>query len=94
MAVTAVARAGWTQAELEDLLLELLADLLDHDAADLRPELLEKGALMPVDSLDLFDVLQEFRKRTGLCIPVRKLRSRTMRSVRLFAQFAAREGRS
>jgi acyl carrier protein len=46
---------------------------------------------MPVDSLDLFDVLAEFRQRTGLTIPKRKLRRDTMRSVGAFASFAARE---
>jgi acyl carrier protein len=87
-------RTGWTEAEITDLVVELLADLLAEDADDMRAELLEKGSGMPVDSLDLFDVLAEFRQRTGLRIPKRKLRKHTMRSVRAFAEFAAREATS
>ncbi|MGA2927144.1 MAG: hypothetical protein ABSG43_14300 [Solirubrobacteraceae bacterium] len=49
--------------------------------------------MMPVDSLDLMDILVEFRQCTGLRIPKKKLRRRDMRSVRAFAQFAAREAR-
>lgn len=80
-----------TESQIADLVIELLGDLLKTDPDDLRSELLSKGAAMPVDSLDLFDVLVEFRQRTGLKIPKRKLRRRTMRSVTAFAEFAARE---
>jgi len=81
-----------TETEIADLVIELLADLLKTDSDDLRTELLSKGAAMPVDSLDLFDILVEFRQRTELKIPKPKLRRRTMRSVTAFAEFAAREG--
>jgi acyl carrier protein len=84
-------QTGWSEAQISDLVVGLLADLLHEDAGDLRAELLEKGGGMPVDSLDLFDVLAEFRQRTGLTIPKRKLRRDTMRSVGAFASFAARE---
>lgn len=84
-------QTGWTEAQISVLVVELLADMLHEDAGDLHAELLEKGGAMPVDSLDLFDVLAEFRQRTGLTIPKRKLRRDTMRSVGAFASFAARE---
>lgn len=84
-------QTGWSEAQISDLVVELIADLLHEDAGDLRAEMLEKGGGMPVDSLDLFDVLAEFRQRTGLTIPKRKLRRDTMRSVGAFASFAARE---
>jgi acyl carrier protein len=87
-------QTGWTEAQITDLVVELLADLLHEEAGDLRAELLVKGGGMPVDSLDLFDVLAEFRQRTGLKIPKRKLRRQTMRSVGAFAAFAAREATS
>lgn len=80
-----------TETEIADLIIELLASLLHKDPDDLRTELEAKGTGMPVDSLDLFDVLVEFRQRTGLKIPKRKLRRRTMRSVSAFAEFVARE---
>lgn len=84
----------WTEDRVVALVLELLADLLDRDRDELERELLEAGSGMPVDSLDLFDILVEFRQRTGLRIPKNKLRRRDMRSVRAFAQFAVRKGRS
>jgi acyl carrier protein len=84
---------AWTAAEVEDLVIELLGDFLKEDPEQLRKKLVDKGAGMPVDSLDLFDVLQDLRKRTGLRIPVRKLRRQTMRSVKLFAKFVEQEAR-
>jgi len=92
MSTTTTAPAtAWTETEISELVVELLGDLLNTEPDDLRAELLAKGTAMPVDSLDLFDVLVEFRQRTGLTIPKRKLRRRTMRSVAAFAEFAARE---
>jgi acyl carrier protein len=90
-ATTTALVPAWTETRISELVIELLGDLLKTDPADLRDELLAKGGAMPVDSLDLFDVLVEFRQRTGLTIPKRKLRRRTMRSVAAFAEFAARE---
>lgn len=90
-AVTTAPARTWTETQITELMIELLGDLLKTDPDDLRAELLEKGSAMPVDSLDLFDVLVEFRQRTGLSIPKKKLRRRTMRSISAFAEFAARE---
>lgn len=94
MAITTTAPSPattWTADRIAELIVGLLADLLDEDRDDLQRELLEKGSAMPVDSLDLMDVLVEFRQQTGLSIPKKKLRRRDMRSVRAFAEFAARE---
>ena len=88
-----VVQTHWTIKELEDLTLELLAELLHKDAAVLRGELEAKGAGMPVDSLDMFDILKEFHQRTGLKIPKKKVRRQTLRSVRAFAEFVAKEGK-
>jgi acyl carrier protein len=84
---------AWTETRVEELVVELLGDLLKRDPDELRADLLSKGGAMPVDSLDLFDILVEFRKRTGLRIPKRKLRRQTMRSVKAFSAFAAQEAR-
>lgn len=89
--VTTAPMQTWTETQITELMIELLGNLLKTDPDDLRTGLLAKGAAMPVDSLDLFDVLVEFRQRTGLSIPKKKLRRRTMRSVTAFAEFAARE---
>jgi acyl carrier protein len=85
--------AVWTEQAIEGLVIDLLAALLNQQSAGLRQELVGKGADMPIDSLDLFDVLAEFRQRTGITIPKRKLRRETMRSVTKFAKFVAEEGR-
>lgn len=81
-----------TVESLTALTIELLADLLCEDPAALAVELGARGSQMPVDSLDMFDILQEFRRRTGITLPVRKLKRNTLRSVRAFAEFAAAEG--
>jgi acyl carrier protein len=90
--LAASAEAVWTATRIEELVIELLAALLSEDRDNLRRRLLDEGEHMPVDSLDLFDILVEFRERTGLRLPVRKLGRQTMRSVRLFAEFAEKEG--
>jgi acyl carrier protein len=78
----------WTVNAIEELTIELIADLLDRDVVQLSRELRTKAPTMPVDSLDMFDILQEFRDRTGLKLPVRQIRRNTLRSVRAFAEFA------
>lgn len=80
-----------TVEEITALTVELLADQLHEDPGDLRRVLEEKGAGMPVDSLDMFDILQEFRSRTGLTLPVKKLKRHTLRSVSAFSDFVLNE---
>ena len=92
-AVEARTETAWTAIEIEGVVVSLLASLLKQDATDLRGELLAAGSQMPVDSLDLFDVLVEFRQLTGITLPKRKLRRQFMRSVKAFADFASKEGR-
>jgi acyl carrier protein len=82
------------QADAEDVVLELLAELRKTSVAELRQELGAAGEGMPVDSLDMFDVLVEFRQRTRITIDKKKLRRRTMRSVEAFAQFATKDAPS
>jgi acyl carrier protein len=89
----AVAQTHWTGTEIQELTLELLGDLLGKDPTALRGELLMKGAAMPVDSLDMFDILKEFHERTGLKIPKKKVRRQTLRSVTVFAEFVAKEAK-
>lgn len=79
------------QTDAEEIVLELLADLRKTSVGELRQELGAAGEGMPVDSLDMFDVLVEFRQRTGITIDKKKLRRRTMRSVEAFAQFATKD---
>lgn len=81
----------WTQTAIEALVLTLLAEQMGEDQEALAMRLQEKGGGMPIDSLEMFDMLAEFRKNTGLKIPVKKLKKNTLRSVRAFADFAAKE---
>jgi acyl carrier protein len=92
MSVVVERTRTWTKQAIEKLIIELLADEEGKDPGAMRKQLAEKGAALPVDSLAMFDILVEFRKRTGLTIPKRKLRRHTMRSVKAFAEFAAQEG--
>lgn len=82
-----------TTEQITALTVELLADLLHRDPPDLRHELEGKGTLMPVDSLDMFDILQEFRTRTGLTLPVKSLKRNTLRSVGAFSEFVLNEAK-
>jgi acyl carrier protein len=82
----------WNQSAIEGIVLTLLAEQMEEDQGELTTRLQEKGAGMPIDSLEMFDMLAEFRKITGLKIPVKKLKKNTLRSIRAFAEFAAREG--
>jgi len=82
-----------TIEEVTTLTIELLSDLLQQDPTVMRRELAGKGALMPVDSLDMFDILQEFRTRTGLTLPVKSLKRETLRSVGAFARFVRDEAK-
>jgi acyl carrier protein len=91
---TAPPGTAWTEDRVTEFVIDLLADLLEEDRGQLAHDLRERGSMMPVDSLDMMDILLEFRQRTGLRIPKKKLRRRDMRSVRAFARFAAREARS
>jgi acyl carrier protein len=79
------------QTDAEHVVLELLASLRKTSVPELREELGAAGEGMPVDSLDMFDVLVEFRQRTGITIDKKQLRRRTMRSVEAFAQFATKD---
>ncbi len=80
----------WTVEALEGLTVELMADLLGREVGELSHELRTKAPTMPVDSLDMFDIVQEFRHRTGLKLPLHEIRSDTLRSVHSFAEFAVR----
>lgn len=82
-----------TTEQITALTIELLADQLQRDPSDLRREMGGKGALMPVDSLDMFDILLEFRSRTGLTLPVKSLKRNTLRSVGAFTEFVLNEAK-
>jgi acyl carrier protein len=79
---------------IAEIVMQLLGELLGEEVEVLRKRLLENGPTMPVDSLDLLDVLAEFRKITGLQVPLRKLQRHTLRSIKSFSEFVAKEGQT
>jgi acyl carrier protein len=70
---------------LKEVLIEILVTYLGVS----RSQLEESGPGMPVDSLDLFDVLPEFWKATGLKVPTKELRRRNMRSIDSFIAYVS-----
>lgn len=82
---------AWTEERVSALVLDLLADLLSEAREDLQFRLTAAGSGMPVDSLDMMDIIAEFRQRTGITIRRSKLRPHHMRSVRAFAGFVSSE---
>jgi acyl carrier protein len=91
---TATVAPSMTLHEVEELVLELVGALLHESVADLKTRLVADGPGMPIDSLDLFDVVSDFRAKTGLKLPPRKMKRATMRSVRAFAEFVVAEASS
>jgi acyl carrier protein len=73
------------QDSAEALVIELLAEEFSRDSDDVRSELEGEGPQMPVDSLDILDILQALEDRTGLRVKADKKTGRSMRSVRDFA---------
>lgn len=66
------------------MILDLLAGVLDQDAADLRRELERRSSELPIDSLDAVEILVQLEDRFGIQLDDREA-SRTMRSVRSLA---------
>lgn len=79
----------WTVPALRQVLLDILAPYLGTTSGELAVELAARGPGRPIDSLDLFDVLPDFWKATGLKVPTKELRRRTMRSIDAFIAYVA-----
>jgi acyl carrier protein len=73
-----------TQAEVEDVILELLAQETGSDPETLREELLAEGAEMPYSSLVLVQFVVELEKRYGVRVP--DTAASALRSVSTFAE--------
>lgn len=71
--------------EIEELILELLAEDAGRPVAALRDELLERGAMMPVDSLLAAEVLARVQERVGVELPATAETALALRSVRTYA---------
>lgn len=71
--------------EIEELILELLAEEARRPVGELREELLERGEMMPVDSLLAAEVVARVQERVGVELPATAETARALRSVRTFA---------
>lgn len=75
-----------TLAEIEDLIVRLLAEDAGRDPQEFRMELEAAGEMMPVDSLLAAEVLVRVQIATGVGdLPATAETSRALRSVRTFA---------
>jgi acyl carrier protein len=79
--------------QIEELLIRLLADELDEDPEELREQLQEGGAAMPIDSLQLLEIVPALRKETKLSLLTSKLTRKATKSVGAFAHYIAHEAK-
>lgn len=75
-----------TQAEVEDLILELLARRLVTERDSLREELLAKGSDMPFSSVILVEFVTELERRYGVRLPYTTAAAAALGSVVTFAR--------
>ena len=75
-----------TEAEVEDLILDLLAREYNKDRETLREELLAKGADMPFSSVVLVEFVVELETRYGVRVPHTTMAANALRSVSTFAR--------
>lgn len=74
-----------SSTEVEDLIIELLAANAGRDPADLRAELANAGAELPVDSLLAVEVLNRVQEVCAVRLSANEETARAMRSIRAYA---------
>lgn len=74
-----------TRVEIEDLILELLAEQAGLSVEDLRAELMALGEEMPLDSLLAVEILVRVQEATGVVLPATEETAAALLSVRGFA---------
>jgi acyl carrier protein len=79
--------------QIEELLINLLADELDENPEELRERLQEHGAAMPIDSLQLLEIVPALRQETNLTLLTSKLTRKATKSVGAFAHYIAHEAK-
>lgn len=71
--------------DVEDIIIELLAEQSGRDAAELRHELEEGGEELPIDSLLAAEVLARVEERLGISLPATAEAAESLKSVTAFA---------
>lgn len=74
------------QREVEDLIIDLLAQDAGRSAADLRRELDELGESLPIDSLLAAEVVTRVEERCGVTYPATAESAKHLGSVTAFAR--------
>jgi acyl carrier protein len=80
-----------TQADIEELILELLAEEAGLTVAELRAQLIALGSEMPLDSLLAVEILVRVQDATGVVLPATEETARALLSVREFAAAVLRK---
>ncbi|MCH0573074.1 acyl carrier protein [Streptomyces sp. MUM 136J] len=75
---------------IASVVIEFLAELQEKTAAQVRTELEDGGAELPVDSLLIVEILTRVEERYSIAIPADRQSAEATRSVRAFAR-AVRE---
>lgn len=74
------------QREVEDLIIDLMAQDAGRTPADLREELQARGEALPIDSLLAAEIIARIEERLGIRYPATAESARNLGSVRAFAQ--------
>jgi acyl carrier protein len=85
----AVGEGSVSTEEVEDIVIELLAERHGMEAAELRERLQGLGELMPVDSVVMVTVLIAVEQRYGVRVAADEETARSLCSVREFAWVVA-----
>lgn len=80
-----------TQAEVEDVVIRLLAEESGVEAQQMRAELEEAGSDLPIDSLLIVEILTRVEAECGLRLPLDSTLARSMCSVTAFSTIVADE---
>lgn len=78
------------QSEVEDAILKLVAEQEGRQIQDLRRELLERGLEMPIDSLQLVEILVALEQRFDVRLPESQVTARSLQSVKALAALVCR----
>ena len=79
-----------SQAEIEDLIVSLLAEHAGVSVVELRAQLIALGDEMPLDSLLAVEILVRVQEATGVELPATEETAQALLSVRGFASVVAR----
>ncbi|MFF9691303.1 phosphopantetheine-binding protein [Streptomyces sp. NPDC014623] len=72
--------------DIISVVIEFLAELQEKTAAEVRADLEDGGAELPVDSLLIVEILTRIEERYSIAIPADRQSAQATRSVQAFAR--------